>query len=271
MNINTAYEVFIRDIYQQILTQDEVETIEVKHNQRIKGLSGATHQIDVYWEYKQFDEIVSVAVECKRYSKKIDIGIIRNFKSTLDDLRCSKGIIVTTKGFQSGAVKYASSYNIGLKIIRVPNKEDLQHIPKYLSIESSVVPKKVNSLFINLDKDWCLTNVKGINEGFSDSLSKINTEIILINKHGKKIDNLLDLESKLPVPKELIPSKGNKHTFTYEDAYILHPKYNLIKVSEVHFNYDIQSFKDKLTFDIYSDIKAVMYDIISNEKGKFIR
>lgn len=271
MNQNTAYEVFIRDIYQQILTQDEVETIQVEHNQKIKGKSGAEHQIDVYWQYKQFGELVSVAIECKRYSKRVNIGVVRNFKSVLDDLSCSKGIIVTTEGFQTGAITFASSNNIGLKVIRPPKEYDLKGVPKYININATITPRKVNSFYMLLDKEWCLKNIKGINEDFSDSLNKLNTEIILVDKNGQKIDDMLDLENKLPVPNELIPSKDNKHTFKFEDAYILHPKHNLIKVLEVYFNYDIQSFEENRTFDIHSDIKAVMYDIIDGGKRKFIR
>lgn len=271
MNHNTAYEIFIRDIYQQILNQDTVENIEVKHNQKIQGKSGATHQVDVYWQYKQFGETVSIAIECKRYSKKINIGIIRNFKAVLDDLSCSKGIIVTTEGFQTGAIKFASSNNIGLKVIRTPKKEDLQGIPKHLTINGAITPVRVNGCSMILDKDWCIENIKEMNEDFSDSLTKLNVEIILVDRNGQRIDDMLSLEDKLPVKNKTIPSKDNKYEFRFEEAYILHPRYNLIKVSEIHFNYDIEYFEEKRTFDIHSDIKAVMYDIITGEKRKFIR
>ncbi len=271
MNHNTAYEIFIRDIYQQILNQGTVENIEVKHNQKIQGKSGATHQVDVYWQYKQFGETVSIAIECKRYSKKINIGIIRNFKAVLDDLSCSKGIIVTTEGFQTGAIKFASSNNIGLKVIRPPKEEDLQGIPKHLIINGAITPVKVSSCFIGLDKDWSLENVKEIDENFSGSLTKLNTDIILVDKNGQRIDDMLSLQDRLPINNKLIPSKDNKHIFHFEEAYVLHPKYNLFKVSEIHFKYDVLCFEDNRTFDIHSDIKAVMYDILTGENRKFIR
>ncbi|MCD4695152.1 MAG: restriction endonuclease, partial [Bacteroidales bacterium] len=131
MNPNIEYEKYIKTVFTQILKNEDIQNIFVDHDVKLKGKTG-THQIDVYWEYKQFGELIKVAVECKRYSKNVSIGVVRDFNSVLQDLNCSKGIIVTTTGFQKGAIEFASNNNISLKIIRKPVAEELKNTPKTL-------------------------------------------------------------------------------------------------------------------------------------------
>ena len=58
-------------------------------------------------------------VECKYWDSSVTREKVGYFKSILDDLKAHKGIIVTTKGFQKGAISYAQSQNIGL--IKITN------------------------------------------------------------------------------------------------------------------------------------------------------
>jgi hypothetical protein len=46
-NTGIAYERLVQEIYTQILKQENVKNIEVKHNVIIKGKT-VNHQIDVY-------------------------------------------------------------------------------------------------------------------------------------------------------------------------------------------------------------------------------
>lgn len=134
MNPNIEYEKYIKSVFTQILRDEDIKNVFVDHDVKLKGKTG-THQIDVYWEYEQFGELIKVAVECKRYSKNVSIGIVRDFNSVLQDLNCSKGIIVTTRGFQKGAIEFSSNNNISLKVIRKPESEELKNTPKTLSID----------------------------------------------------------------------------------------------------------------------------------------
>lgn len=262
MNPNIEYEKYIKDVFLQILKEEGIGNTKVQHDIRLKGKT-ATHQIDVYWEYMQFGEMIKVAVECKRYVRNVSIGVVRDFHSVLQDINCSKGIIVTTTGFQRGAIEYASKNNISLKVIRMPNEEELSNRLKKLSINVVLIKKTVTNVFLGLDKEWCLANVHGIDKDFSNVYSKINTEIVLVDRNGIKLANMLDLENQLPVNSS--PARNEKYSYRYADAYLIYESNKLLKVSEIEFTYDVGHIEDNREFDLHSQIRAIIKDCIENK------
>lgn len=50
-NSAEEYELFTQCVYKQLLNYHHIGIINVQHNVKLKGRSGCTHQIDVYWEY----------------------------------------------------------------------------------------------------------------------------------------------------------------------------------------------------------------------------
>lgn len=267
MNKSTQYEYYVKEIYEQILEENGVKNIKVLHNVKLKGISGVTHQIDVYWEYEEFDEFIKVAIECKRYSKNVSLGIVRDFKSVLEDLKCSKGVIVTTKGFQKGAIEFANKNGIGLKVIRPAKMEELR-APKFLSMNVILTPRKVSEVKINLDSDWCAKNVLAGKPSFTDHFQKQNTDVVLVDENGKKIADLLDLENQLPVEK--YPSKDNIHTFRFQNAFMIHTEQQLLKVSEVVFKYDVSMISKDSKINLHDQVKAIIKDCIK-DKDRFLR
>jgi hypothetical protein len=53
-------------------------------------------------------------VECKCYSQKVEVGDIEEFRTKIDDIGAHKGIVFSTIGYESGAIKTAKAYGIGL-------------------------------------------------------------------------------------------------------------------------------------------------------------
>lgn len=102
-----------------IKLEEVIETI-LKHRGfstqrrlKLKGISGALHEIDVF--AKQKNQVI--AVECKNYSRDSIIGIkeIRDFQSKLNDLHYNgDAIFVTYATFSLDAITYANKYNIKL-------------------------------------------------------------------------------------------------------------------------------------------------------------
>lgn len=58
-----------------------------------------------------------VVVECKHYGHKVRVDDVEEFHSKLDDIGAQKGILVSTKGFQAGAVKTATGRRIALAVL----------------------------------------------------------------------------------------------------------------------------------------------------------
>lgn len=58
-----------------------------------------------------------VLVECKSYNHRVPVDDVEEFHSKLDDIGAQKGIMVTTLGFQNGAIKAARGRRIALALL----------------------------------------------------------------------------------------------------------------------------------------------------------
>ena len=106
-----GYELFVRDIYQQMLVQDRAQNVVVQHNV-VKQGRATSHQLDVYWKFFLAGVNHRVAVQAKRWKNPIRKGDVLTFKGVLEDLPGTIGIMVTTSVFQRGAIEVAKAAGI---------------------------------------------------------------------------------------------------------------------------------------------------------------
>jgi restriction endonuclease len=106
-----GYELLVREIYQQMLGQDQAQNVVVQHNVQKQGRA-TTHQIDVYWEFCLGGVTHKVAVQAKRWKNPIRKGDVLTFKGVLEDLPGTIGIMVASSGYQKGAVEVAEDAGI---------------------------------------------------------------------------------------------------------------------------------------------------------------
>jgi len=115
MNKSTEFETLVRDLLSAQLAVDiPGAKFDVKHDQQLTGKSGHSHQIDVVAELIVADIRILLLVECKRYSRRVGIDDVMEFAGRIDDLAAHKGILVTTVGFERGAIRFAKSRGIAL-------------------------------------------------------------------------------------------------------------------------------------------------------------
>lgn len=121
------YEIYITRHFQRLFP----ETL-IQHNVRRKGLmSKVQRQIDILIEGKVAGFDLSIIVDCKYFNKKVE-----SFLSFLQDLKASKGILITNNGYSKAAYNRATydSQDIELRII---NFEDLEQFQVFLAIPYS--------------------------------------------------------------------------------------------------------------------------------------
>ena len=111
------YEELVRDFYQGLVQDEGFDTVRVQHDVRLQGRSGTAHQIDIFWEFNLAGVAYQTAIECRRYNSKIKKSHVAAFHSVIADIGCTNGVIVTTVGFQSGAVSYAEHQGIRLVLV----------------------------------------------------------------------------------------------------------------------------------------------------------
>lgn len=112
------YELLVQEVYQALVKQDAIANVTVQHDVKVKGKTGLPHQIDVFWEFSIAGIRHRVCVECKNYTSAIKKAQVAGFSRILEDLDNAKGIMVTTKGFQSGAQTLAQADGIRLVLLQ---------------------------------------------------------------------------------------------------------------------------------------------------------
>jgi hypothetical protein len=80
---------------------------------KIKGVRGK-HQVDVAACFEFGGLCYSVIVECKYWNERVKKAQVAVLSSVVSDIGAEKGIIISTKGFQKGALELAKNSNIEL-------------------------------------------------------------------------------------------------------------------------------------------------------------
>jgi hypothetical protein len=84
------------------------------------------HQIDVTIEIAGATR--RVVIECKDFDisgEKVGLGIIRDFRSVVEDTKADEGIVITCTGFTQDAQRYARSKGIKLAVLRLFGTRDM--------------------------------------------------------------------------------------------------------------------------------------------------
>lgn|SRR3990167_347031 len=118
------YEIYITRHLQRLFPETEIQ-----HNVRREGLISKTkRQIDILIEGRIAGFDLKIIVDCKYFNKKIDVKDVESFLSFLQDLKASKGILITNNGYSKAAYNRATydTQDIELRIIDFGDLESFQ-------------------------------------------------------------------------------------------------------------------------------------------------
>jgi hypothetical protein len=108
------------DTYEQFTQRviNELVGVTVYHKKIYTGrISHRDIIIDVSFNYSVAGSDLLFIVECKCYNHAVPVDDVEEFHSKIDDIGAHKGIMVTTVGFQSGAIKTAKGRGISLALL----------------------------------------------------------------------------------------------------------------------------------------------------------
>ena len=108
------------DDYEKFIQQVIASLVGVTvHHQRVYTgrISQRDIKIDVSFDYDIAGANLLFLVECKCYGHSVPVDDVEEFHSKIDDIGAHKGIMVTTVGFQEGAVKTARGRGIALALL----------------------------------------------------------------------------------------------------------------------------------------------------------
>lgn len=267
----TEFEIFTQHIYQKLVNNDVLKPTKVEHNVKLQGKSGCEHQIDVYWEYEIAGNKHRVAIECKNYNSLVPVGKVRDFHGVLSELNNVNGIMVSSKGFQTGGKKYAEEHGISLKELRAPTRDDIAgeittifHINRtrclYLIDEEYAKQKNLN---LQRMRDYlALTDPKKADKWKNATHIPLTLkERVIRNSTGKKISSVDELKAQLSE----IMKPNSSQVFKFEDAWIETAEYGLVKIREV--KYEFASEDQETTIQLAADmfVEAILKDAINGE------
>lgn len=107
------FEVFCMETLKAYAEKEHLCDFKISHNQKM-AVDDGTYQIDVLAEYTALGAKNKVIVECKKQSRSVEREIVAALDRKLQSIGAQKGILISTAGFQKGAVLYAEKHGIAL-------------------------------------------------------------------------------------------------------------------------------------------------------------
>jgi hypothetical protein len=266
LGTSTDYELLAKSVYENVLKQEGVENVEVRHNAKVVGKSGVAHQIDVLWRFRRAGVEHLVIIECKKYSSSVELSHVQSFRSVVEDINGAQGVMVTTVGFQSGARDFAAHHGIGMKLLRKPIDADWEGRIKTINIHliiQAIDPRYPAQVKFKVPKEMG-SRVEGTR------IKGSPLEVQILDKEGNP---------KTPPMKTWIPQAGGTRlknengtvsgTIPLEDSYIRLEDSNgqeiLSPVESVDITYRIQEIREEIVVDGGEVVKYILKDFESGE------
>lgn len=272
MKKGTEYELFVQSIYRAFLACDG---IEVLHNSKFLGKSGASHQIDVSWNFEKAGVEHDVIVECKDRGRPTQKSEIAAFKTVLDDLEGRPvGLFVSKSGFQSGAIKLADHNGIRLLEIRSPIDSDWgddEILEIHIDLQFKRREFNILNLRVEIPKETLF-------EGSISSMAERQTAKSSLQRLGPHLqgesgNSLGQLFPFLEQHDEELAA-GCIQIFTFPPkTYVVLEGESVSRGLAVSCTYSFSCVEsqDSLVFDLRDQVVAVVNDIVTNTQTRFDR
>ncbi len=248
----TKYEKYIEKICKSINSYRCFNLIELTQNKKIVGDSGVEHQIDVYWEFVFNSKRYKCIFECKNYENKISKDKIATLDSISHDIQNSIPIIVSTKGFQSGAQAYAKARGVTPFICRELYDEDWHNRVKTFEIHLIVNNPIINISVISHDENC-------------DNMRLTNIMMAVIHDYDKGIET-----SVCDFAKAIIKPDGidTQKTIHFNNAFLFYePEDIKVKVSDLLISIKYDKSEEVITIDGDDYIQGLLFDVLNNQRA----
>jgi hypothetical protein len=161
------YERFVQKFYSAIMP---FEGVEIRHRKTYMGkVSQRLIEVDLAFEMSVCRALLLVVIECKCYALKVDVSDVEEFHSKLDDIGAHKGIMVTTIGFQEGAILTPRGRGIALALLTTqPQEGELVMMANSRQVSSGLLPAATDNLLQGTLRDPLLSEHQTRFRDFSD-------------------------------------------------------------------------------------------------------
>ena len=275
-NNGKEYEQFVQCLIQAIINSETTvgqKNIIVRHNEIINDINGNPRQFDIVWDYELGGVTYRTIIECKDYNSTISIDKIDSLVGKLTVFPGVRGIIATTKGFQSGAKEQAKRHNIELLCVREQNDNDW--------IDSDGVPL-IREVILNimifthpciikyevgLDKKYI--EEKDIDVTSIDFSTSLNTNIIIEDMKRNEKYSLFELQNKIADEKDNYGE--HEKDITFDNAYISNEIVS-VKLKKLHIKYlTFPPTAETIKIDFSKELVGVVEYLLQGKKKIILR
>lgn len=262
-NTGIAYELFVQKLMQAIIDSESISgqrNIKVRHNEKIADKFGLERQFDVLWDYEQGGIVYNTIIECKDYNTAVSVEKIDALIGKLADFPTVRGIIATTKGYQSGAREKARNNGIEILCVRQQNDSDWvdengQSLVRKVVLDLTVlsVPQIIKcETFV--DAQYIQENnieLQNVDISYSP-----NNEVFIEDKATNETYSLCQLQQKLKNKEDTYGL--HEKDIEFENAYLVKGQVRL-KLKKLHILYNVtQPFTETIEIDAADYIEGVV-------------
>lgn len=138
---------------------------DAETNVTIQGVR-TKHDIDVYVKTKFLGEDLIWLVEAKNWKSNINKSQVLTLRSIVDDIGADRGFIISSSGFQSGAIEAAQNTNVKLKTF-----EEMKAETRGM-VEAEILKSYKKRLLLIEDRYWAHTKKIRIKYGLRNEVGE---------------------------------------------------------------------------------------------------
>jgi hypothetical protein len=269
-NTGKPYELLTQTIFNEIVNQNSVQTIEVKQNVILQGKI-LKHQIDVYWEFKCGNIIYYTIIQARDWASTVKQEHLMTFKQVLDDLpNQPRGIFVTKTGYQKGSLDFAKANGIELFELREFTAEDAKGRLKTVVLNITAYTPHSEVVGIEEDKIWVSNYMKDhdLKDPFGVSIIGDSQNIFLIDEKGNNIESFKTIVDKLyPEDFKELPETQKVINFTIP-AFIktTNELMPILKLNKLIVNISVGKIEVQQRMEFDDIIAFILKNVITNEE-----
>jgi Restriction endonuclease len=109
----------------------------LKNQKKIGVFSKRSRQIDILVKAEMIGKEIFGVIDCKKFSKKINVKTVESFIGFLEDVGANLGVMITNVGYSKSALNRITNYtnrDIRLDIVEFNNFEDYHFYPDECSL-----------------------------------------------------------------------------------------------------------------------------------------
>lgn len=189
------YEQYVKAYFEKELKKSLNKSIPINHLEKLMAPDGNEYEIDLNYLIELGGISYHTIIECKNWNKRVERDIILTVEGKKNALHAHKAIVVSTCGFQKGAIELAITNGIGL--FKITTQGDVSMYSNFSGMYSD--NKRLLEEFNKIDD-------KILDGGYGIISPTISLEDYFIKNYNTQISEILENPKKSKIIMDINPN-----------------------------------------------------------------